>query len=100
MENGLTNDGFVGGYFHVTANYAAGDGNCFIAQCISEEGFDYECWDRMPLQQAIEQGCTIIQCHHCDKPAISIDNHWPYMSEMNYCEDHRPARKSTTDKEK
>lgn len=93
MENKLTKDGLTGdsglgvaGFFHVTANYAAGEGNCFVRREDAEYG---DIWERLPLKQAQDERLEIISCAQCDKPAISLDHHWPYMSDYNYCEDHR-----------
>ena len=80
-ENGLTgNSGFVPGG-HVSANYSAGEGNVFICQD------DY--WIRMKKTD-IEPTDRVVRCRQCDNPAISIDHSYPYYSDGNYCEDHKP----------
>lgn len=99
MSNELTEHGLTGrsGYLvnnipsaiHVSANYAAMDGNVFV-----ETGEDnVPEWERVTLEQAIKEGKKIIKCSYCQNPAISLDHFWPYHSEMNYCAEHKQTAK-------
>ena len=95
MRNKLTKDGLTGNtglgvsgvFFHISANYAAGKGKCFIEKEHKEWGL---VWQRMTLTRAKKEGRKIIPCAKCKRPAISLDHHWPYESEYNYCARHRP----------
>ena len=46
----------------------------------------YQVWDRVLESEAYE--FEIIRCQFCNKPAIRLDNLWPYYEELNACEDH------------
>lgn len=98
-SNILTKDGLTGNngfnvlnlpfIAHVSASYAAMNGNVFI-----ETGEDnVPEWERVTLEQAIKQKSKIITCSYCQNPAISLDHFWPYHSEMNYCADHKQTAK-------
>jgi hypothetical protein len=79
-ENGLTgNSGIVPGG-HLGMNYSAGEGNVFVAT--------KDWWKRVTANE-VQDGDVIVTCYYCDKPAISIDHHYPYETEFNYCEDHK-----------
>lgn len=81
-EHGITgNSGIVPGG-HVSANFSAGDGNVFILV----EDF----WKRISKSD-LKPEMKIVECVYCKKPAISIDHHYPYESEFNYCKDHKPS---------
>lgn len=96
MKNRLTRNGLTGntglgvmGMFHISANYAAGKGKCFIQKSHKEWGL---VWQRMTLARAKKEGRKIITCAKCKRPAISIDHHWPCENEHNYCERHSPKK--------
>ena len=49
---------------------------------------DHMLWERMSLKQAKKEKREIITCCQCDKPATSLDHHYPYMTGRNLCDDH------------
>lgn len=46
---------------------------------------DYE---PMLLADALRAGRFVIPCASCGKPAVRVDNHWPYHWDTNRCRDH------------
>jgi len=75
----------VGGMFHVSAPYD-NNGKVFVRVDHPEWG---EVWERVDADKADPQ--RVIRCVMCDKPAVSLDHHWPYYSDMNRCADHHGA---------
>ena len=75
----------VGGMFHVSAPYDS-NGKVFVRVDHPEWG---EVWERVDADKADPQ--RVIRCVMCDKPAVSLDHHWPYYSDMNRCADHHGA---------
>ena len=49
---------------------------------------DHMWWERMSLKQAKKEKREIITCCQCDKPATSLDHHYPWMIGQNLCDDH------------
>ena len=79
---GLTGNSGLTGWGHVSASYDC-NGMVFV------ETDDY--WKRMPKEEAEKQGLKIITCSYCDKPAVSLDHHYPYMADQNLCAEHYEA---------
>ena len=81
-RTGLT--GNKEGIFHISANYDS-NGKVFVY-----DG-DYG-WRRTTLKQAKKRKLSIIQCARCKSPAISLDHHYPYMSDMSRCKKHMETK--------
>lgn len=80
--NGLTGDhGFIAPGLHVSMNFDC-NGMVFV------EG-EYAGWKRVSAQEAIDGKMNIITCSQCDKPAVSIDHHYPYFKCGNHCAEHK-----------
>jgi len=90
---GLTGNSGLGvanmSVFHVSANYYAGKNKVFIEKIYKEWGL---IWERMTLYMARKKKKKIITCAKCLRPAISLDHHWPYYDDHNYCELHHPKK--------
>jgi len=79
------NDGFIAdGNIHLSASY---DSNGEVFTEIFD-GDSAPSWERMKLTEAVIRKATIISCSECDLPAVSLDHHWPYHTEMNFCKVH------------
>lgn len=76
-NSGLT--GASSGILHISANYDS-NGMVFIEW---RDG-----WKRVKKETAKKHGYRPIQCAMCTKPAVSLDHHYPYMSDMNRCKKH------------
>ena len=72
----------VGGFFHVSASY---DSNGMVFVACEEDMMD---WKRVPLEEAKEKNLQIINCCMCNKPAVSLDHHYPYLIDDNRCVEH------------
>lgn len=98
MNNSLTKNGLTGnsGFgvvpgIHINANYAAVKGKCFVE--VEENGDLTGAWKRTTVKCAKEKGWRIIKCSYCNRPAISLDHCWPYLTEATYCAHHRDWQK-------
>lgn len=80
---GLTGDsGFIGDC-HFSAPY-----DCNGMVFVEHDNW----WKRMDKKEAKKKGLKIIKCEYCDKPAVSLDHHWPYMSDTTVCAKHFKER--------
>lgn len=69
---------------HISAPYS-NNGKVFVRIEHAEWGW---IWKRTTEKQAKKRHLPIITCCQCDKPATTMDHHWPYMSGMTLCDDH------------
>lgn len=90
-EYGLTGDsGFIGDC-HFSAPYDC-NGMVFVEDESDIEFTGVTSWERMPLEQALEEGRVIIKCFYCDIPAVSLDHSWPWLQEGTFCAKHFKER--------
>ena len=73
---------------HLNMPYDAGKNKVF-AIIQDPEQTELPTWERMTAKQADKRNLPIITCCQCDKPATQLDHHWPYMSGMCLCDDHK-----------
>ena len=84
------NSGFVSEDKHVAASYDS-NGMVFVEV---DDGHGGTWWRRIARKEAEDRGLSIILCSMCDKPAVSLDHHWPYDDDLNRCEKHHGKRDS------
>lgn len=88
----------VEGFFHLSAPYDS-NGKVFVQytyrRSYVKDGEklveEMDSWKRMTLAKAKKEKRTIIPCSMCDKPAVSLDHHWPYENLFNRCKKHYGA---------
>ncbi len=93
-KRGLKGNSGIGvcGLFHVNAPYDS-NGKIFVDWEFRHKSPDgkidkYESWKRMTLERALKEKRKIIKCFRCNKPAVRLEHSYPYMVELNACEDH------------
>ena len=91
-KRGLTgNSGLIGntaGVIHITASYGASDDECFVEYQPKWAGGGLW-WRRAKLSTAKRRGWAIIECCQCGNAAKKLDHHYPFMSAMNLCDEHK-----------
>ena len=82
---GLTgNSGVVAEGLHIAGSYDS-NGGVFVSTIDDDYG---HVWERVDKERAVSEGMEIISCSMCEKPAVSLDHHWPYFSDYCRCADH------------
>lgn len=78
------NSGIVAEGLHIAAPYDS-NGGVFVEVEDEEWGV---VWRRVSKKKAESKGMKIISCSMCEKPAVSLDHHWPYFHDYCRCKDH------------
>jgi len=93
-KHGLKGSSGIGvcGLLHVNAPYDS-NGKVFVEWEYRYKFPDgkidkYDGWKRMSLERALKEKRKIIKCFRCNKPAVRLEHSYPYMVELNACEDH------------
>jgi hypothetical protein len=92
------NTGYVSPNLHISAPYSS-NGFVFVQWTYRRRYEDdkgrnriekMHSWKRMTLKRAQREMRWIIPCSDvdCKKPAVSLDHHWPYMSDYSLCQEH------------
>lgn len=67
--------------FHISVDKEVADGFVFVDD--DEMG-----WEMISAEDAARLGKKPILCACCDKPATSIDCHYPHFTDHNRCKEH------------
>ena len=84
-DSGIATDETGRMVMHLAAPYDA-DGRVFVEIGDPADGM----WRRCTPAQAKAWGKKPIPCSRrgCGRPAVRLDHHWPYYSDMNACDKH------------
>lgn len=84
LQTGI--DKLVAGDYYGAPRVARGYRALQPDECLVADA-DMTGYEPMLKADADQQGRFIITCH-CEKPAVRVDDHWPYHWEHNRCQQH------------